>query len=90
MTDPLELLDEVVLPVLRALTHPGEIEAVSVEHVDGEVWAEVTLRGEIFRDAVWSPSVEEAPADARDRLASDLQDFISESRFARGEQRPWP
>jgi hypothetical protein len=88
--EPLDLLDDVVSPVLRALTREGELEAVSVEHVDGEVQLEVTLRGEIFRTTLWSPSVEEAPADARDRLASDLQDFISESRFAGGDQRPWP
>jgi hypothetical protein len=90
VTEPLDLLDEVVSPVLRVLTRAGELEAVTVERTGGEVRLELTLRGEIFRTTLWSPAVEEAAADARDRLASDLQDFIAESRFAWSESRPWP
>ena len=88
--EPLDLLDDVVSPVLRALLRDGELEALSVEHTGGEVQLELTLRGEIFRTTLWSASIDEPPADTRDRLASDLQDFIAESRFAWGDQRRWP
>lgn len=83
-----EAMAEVVVPVLRDLLRDGEVDSVSVGWVDGELWLEATLRGETFRDPLsarsdppWS-----VPA-ARERLTSDLQDFIAESAFGWGEQR---
>jgi hypothetical protein len=46
--EPLDLLDDVVSPVLRVLTRAGELEAVSIEHTGDEVQLWVTMRGEIF------------------------------------------
>lgn len=83
-----EVLGTVVLPVLRQLTRDGEVDGVEVGWVDGELLLAITLRGETFRDPVWAPSDPPwSPETARERIASDLQDFIAESRFGWGQQR---
>lgn len=83
-----EVVAEVVAPVVRGMTRPGEVDAVLVGWVDRELRLELTLRGETFHGPLWAPGEPpwSAPA-ARHRLASDLQDFIAESTFAWGELR---
>ena len=96
--DEAELLRTVVTPVLDQLLRPGELQSVRVIPETDDDWpdsAEVSLRvvavGEVFGFWVRVPGqVEESPAELRARLASDLQDFIAESRFGWAEQRPYP
>jgi hypothetical protein len=49
------------------------------------------MAGETFHISMWNvgePVLSDA--DARERLASYLQDFIAESHFGRGELRAYP
>lgn len=83
-----EMIVDVVMPVLSGMTHGDEVDSVSVGWADGQLWLEAVLRGETFREPLWVPS--DPPwsvGTARERLISDLQDFIAESKFGWGELR---
>lgn len=91
---PPELADVLrdVVPVVLALTRPGEVESVSVHFEEqprgGALLLEITLVGEQFRWFAWTPGQRsESSRERQDRLASELQDFIAESRFGWGELR---
>jgi len=98
MTPHLGRLAAAASTVVQALLTEDEIEQMHViEHPgsdgrDGpEVHLTVTARGEVSRHFLWCDGwVEESPEELSARIASELQDFISESRFGWGEQRPWP
>ena len=95
--DVAELLSDVVTPVLDQLLRPGELDRVGLEPPLTGPWppsvavrVQVVVVGEAFHFWAWNPGqVEEGPAELRARLASDLQDFIAESRFGWAEQRPY-
>lgn len=85
-------------PVLEGLLTAEEIERVRlVRQLGGdgadepEILLVVTVRGEEFRHYLWRQGqVDESGTDLQERLAGELQDFIAESGFAWGQQRPWP
>ena len=93
-----ELFSDVVTPVLDQMLRPGELDDVSAIPTPTGPWPgsegtllRVVAAGEPFHFWVWTPGVvEETPAELRARLASDLQDFIAESRFGWAELRPYP
>lgn len=93
------LLERVVLPVLRAMLEPGEsVDDISLAWEGGppsrgrsDLLLSVVIETETFRwIALTQGAAQDDDARSRARLASDLQDFIAESRFARGELRPHP
>ncbi|WP_248581228.1 hypothetical protein [Nocardioides sp. InS609-2] len=90
----MELVDvacEVVAPAMRAVFKKNEVSAFELsvtDELEGSVALSLTARGETFRDYVvqgFAPqtSVEEW----RERLRSNLVDFVAESRFGWGENR---
>jgi hypothetical protein len=95
------MLTEVVAPALHSIARPGEIESVllawqpergpSVDAMPGlplELRLTVTMSGEEFRLSMWNVGEPLLPAaDARERLASHLQDFVAESQFGWGQFR---
>lgn len=93
------LIERVVLPVVRALVHDDEsVDGISLAWEGdpptrgrSDLLLTITVEGETFRwIALTQAAPVEAEAAARSRLASDLQDFIAESGFARGQLRPHP
>jgi hypothetical protein len=88
----------IIVPVLNALLTADEVDDVRVVRQrsgDGagerEIRLAVTVQGEQSCHFLWREGqAEESPDEIRDRLVSELQDFIAESRFAWGEQRPCP
>jgi len=90
-----ELFRAVVTPVLDQMLRPGELDEVSVTPAPTGSWpgSEGTLLrvvavGEALHFWVPTPGVAaESPTELRARLASDLQDFIAESRFGWAELR---
>jgi hypothetical protein len=97
VVDEAELLRDVITPVLDQLLRPGELEAVSLSPSTGGPWpppAAVRLRvvavGEEFGVWLRTPGqAAESPVELRARIASDLQDHISESRFGWSELREY-
>ncbi len=88
MTEDERLLEYVVWPAVRALFRPHEIDDVRVEEVDGQLRSVVVANNE-SADWTWLRGDWETETDARlrERLVSDLQDFIAESRFGWGTWR---
>lgn len=91
------VLERIVLPVVRALVRDGEsVDEVSLRpeqqahgHVD--LLLTIAIEREPFRWVViLDASSSESEEHARSRLASDLQDFIAESRFGWGQLRSHP
>lgn len=83
------VLRDAVVPVLAQLVRAEEIDRVSLQRNESAAWVELTLRGEQAHLWVWTAG--ETPLGAaglRQRMASDLQDFIAESGFGWGELRP--
>lgn len=103
---PVGLRDEIEL-ILATVLRPDELEAVVVgwaadwrsgpptevaeQDDEVELWARVTARGETMSCQLWQPTLQDDVT--LDAFADQLEDFISESRFAWGEQRlvprPW-
>jgi hypothetical protein len=86
------LLERVVLPVVRALIRDDEtVDGISLRPEPGSgLLLTISIEGEPFRwhaDLGGAPETEE---HGRSRLASDLQDFVAESRFGWGQLRPHP
>ena len=90
----MELLDvasAVVLPAMRAVFKDGEVSALELrlsDELDGSVVLSLTARGETFRDYAVQGQVQPmSDAEWRERLRSNLVDFVAESRFGWGENR---
>jgi hypothetical protein len=78
-------------PTLRALLAAEEVQRVSVVRQRNSVVLAVTARGEESLHHLWLPNqVGESAAELRNRVGSELQDAVAESRIARCELRPWP
>lgn len=96
-TDPLltDLRRRVVDPVVGSLFTPGELDEVTVGWgalpAGGEVWVRVVARGEPSEHLVLSGEADTTdPAVLRDaaaNLASNLEDFVCETRFGWAQQR---
>jgi hypothetical protein len=83
--------------VLRTLVHEGEsVDGVCLawegdppSRGRSDLLLTLVVEGDTFRwVAITQDALPEGEADARRRLASDLQDFVAESTFARGQLRP--
>jgi hypothetical protein len=86
-----QFLTDVVEPVTSAMLEPKELEAVGIGFdVEARVVLDLVVAGETSQHFLWGPDWEsETLADARTRLASELQDFIAESRFGWGQERTY-
>lgn len=92
------LLERVVVPVVRALLPDESIDGIALtwegdppSRGRSDLLLTLTVENEMFR---WIAVTQEAPREtveaAQSRLASELQDFIAESGFARGQLRAHP
>lgn len=78
-----------------ALFHDGEVEKWWIDDVArgilpepaGSEWLHVIACGEWFDFFLTQPGVTETVDERAEILASDLQDWIAESRFGWGQQR---
>lgn len=95
-----ELLRSVIVPVISQLTRPGEVDRVTLtwadqhgpdqlmRHPDKGLFVELVIAGETAILPIWVPGEPElSHSELRARLASDLQDFVAESRFGWGQLR---
>jgi hypothetical protein len=82
---------QVVLPAVSAVFDVGEIDAFEISRSDelgGSIRLSLTAMGETFVDDVVQGHVEDmGPDDWRERLRSNLVDFVAESRFGWGQDR---
>lgn len=87
----LEATTAVVLPALRSVLDDGEIRSFELglsDELEGSVVLRLDVRGEIFCDLVVQGHVPHTtPEEWRERLRSNLVDFVAESRFGWGENR---
>lgn len=92
---PLADFPEIAEVLGRALVRPGEVERSWIDvslggrgrRPDGGEWWHVIVCGETFDFWLTPPELIESTEERADRLASDLQDRIAESRFGWGRQR---
>jgi hypothetical protein len=89
---PQVVLRDIALPALEVLTEPGEVTSVrSWLDEEGCVRVEVVFRSEVFTSYAWQPGVSLHENQTwLATFASELQDFIAESKFARGTFREYP
>jgi hypothetical protein len=85
---------DVVLPAVGAVFREGEVSAIhlDLDETSGRsVSLLITAKGETFRDRVVQGDVPGHSAeDWRERLRSNLVDFVAESRFGWGQNRDAP
>jgi len=87
-----DALGEVVAPAVREVFKDGQVTAVTVtfdpEFLGGSITLALTTVGEEFSDLVMQGDVSGYSLDDwRERLRSNLADFVSESRFGWGRDR---
>lgn len=87
-----DALDQIVLPAVRDVFEEGEVSAIAVrfdpELSGGSITVSLTAVGEDFHDLVVQGDVEgHTAADFRERLRSDMADWVAESRFGWGQNR---
>jgi hypothetical protein len=87
-----EALDQVVVPAMRSVFQDGEVTAVTVsfapELLGGSITLSLTAVGEVFDDLVVQGDVRGYGVDDwRERLRSDMADFVGESTFGWGQNR---
>lgn len=92
-----DVMASVVSPALEVMLKPDELHAVSLARRTGpdseSHWyaeLELDLVGERFVDRVYESTIDCSVTEWRNRLASNLQDFVAESRFGWAEWRPLP
>lgn len=82
---------DVVLPAVRAVFHEGEVTGIHLdidESQGGSVSLSLMAKGEPFHDwVVQTHGQDRSFEDWRERLRSNLVDFVAESRFGWGENR---
>ena len=91
MISLVDVASVVVLPAVRAVFREGEVSAIQVivdEARGGSVSLSLTAGGETFHDLAVQGDVEgQSHDDWRERLRSNLVDFIAESRLGWGQNR---
>ena len=85
-------ISDIMLPAVRAVFKEGEVSAISVRfdpNLDGgSMVLTLTAMGEAFSDAFMEGNVDHyGVGDWRERLRSNLADFVAESRFGWGQNR---
>jgi hypothetical protein len=90
MSSLVEVASAIVLPALESVFGDGEIESFTIASsgTGTNVWIELVVVGETYRDVVIDGDA--APQTEqywRDRLTSNLADFVSESHFGWGQNR---
>jgi hypothetical protein len=83
---------EIVGPAIRAVFEDGEVSAITVrfdpELEEGSITLLLTAVGEEFQDIVVQSNVHGYDvADWRERLRSNMADFVAESDFGWGQSR---
>lgn len=85
------LTSEVVGPAISAVLKDdelGDAELTLRSSDDGnQVQMFLTVRGERFEDLIYDASMDYPLSGWRDRLTSNLQDFVAESKFGWGQKR---
>lgn len=97
MTQPLNELERNLVDAVRSLLSDAEIDNLQLEQVppaslsgypnDVLLGLHVAVGDERFDWVAVQAGVDETPQDKRDRLLSQLQDWIAESRFGWGQLR---
>jgi hypothetical protein len=88
MADVAEALRTVVLPAVEAVFRDGELSSIQVRVEDDSVRLVLTAHGEIYSDVIVQAGVSaQSSAQWRERLRSNLVDFVAESRFGWGQSR---
>lgn len=83
---------QIVGPSIRGVFEDGEVSSITVKFdpdlEQGSITLSLTAMGEEFHDIVVQGSVDGYDvADWRERLRSDLADFVAESGFGWGQNR---
>jgi hypothetical protein len=88
MTDLVAAVRTVVLPAVEAVFREGEVGAIDLRSSGGSLHISITVGDETFHDQVIQADVHgQSSADWRERLRSNLVDFVAESRFGWGQNR---
>jgi hypothetical protein len=87
-----DALSEIVAPAVRSVFHDGEVSEISVRFdpalLGGSITLSLTAVDEEFRDLVVQGDVDGYRVeDWRERLRSDMADFVAETRFGWGQDR---
>lgn len=83
-----EVLNDLVEPAIRAVLAPHEVSDVRLfEAAPGGYTLRLDCVGEIYEDWVVQPGVSSSLDEWRERLRSNLVDFVAESRFGWGQDR---
>ena len=87
-----DALSQIVAPAVADVFRDGEVSAIVVRSEPdlqgGSITVSVTAEGEDFYDLVVQGNLEGGVvADWRERLRSDMADWVAESRFGWGENR---
>jgi hypothetical protein len=86
-----DALNQIVVPAVQDVFEDGEVSAVAVmldpDLDGGSITVSLTAVGEDFYDLVVQGGVEGVVADWRERLRSDMADWVAESRFGWGQNR---
>ncbi len=88
MVDLSTALRAVVLPAIEAAFREGEVAAVDVRACRGSVQLSLTAGGETYDNVIVQAAARgQSLEDWRERLRSNLADFVAERRFGWGENR---
>lgn len=88
MVDIVTVLNSVVLPAVEAVFREGEETALDFDSAAGSAQVILTAGGETFSDEVVQAGVPGGDlGDWRERLRSNLVDFVAETRFGWGQNR---
>jgi hypothetical protein len=88
MVDLITATRAIVLPAVEAVFREREVTAVELHASGGSLHLSLTVAGETFHDEVVQAGVPDQSADDwRERLRSNLVDFVAESRFGWGQNR---
>ena len=90
-----EAISDIVIPAVRAVFREGEVSAIQVRFEPalegGSIVVTLTAEDEDFHDVVVQGNVADLGLEEwRERLRSNLVDFVAESRFGWGQNRDVP
>lgn len=91
------VLTEIVVPAVQRVLPEDPIDQLELAYcanpyVENEtkqdaIRFEIQVAGEVWGHVIYAPEVFVSFEESRDRLISDLADFVAESRFGWGEKR---